>query len=183
MDHRTPCNSFLYCGWYQARSSASTISNERQVGGKESLPVKQVTVCAILVAVAAGVPLKEDEVVPILYHNSNGPEPDGSYSYSFETGNGIRVNEQGEPRKSSQKDSESEYALYVQGSFNYPSPDGTPISLNYVADENGFQPQGEHLPTPPPVPEAILRALDYIAAHPEQDKQRKIPQDESNNVF
>lgn len=36
----TPCNSFLYCGWYQARSPASTISNERQVGGKESLPVK-----------------------------------------------------------------------------------------------------------------------------------------------
>lgn len=120
-----------------------------------------------------GAPVKEDNVVPILYQHSNGPEPDGSYSYNFETGNGIKAFEHGEPKKSVQKDSESEYALYVQGSFNYPSPDGTPISLNYVADENGFQAEGDHLPTPPPIPEAVLRALEYIAAHPNQDKQRK----------
>lgn len=46
----------------------------------------------------------------------------------------------------------------IQGSFSYFSPDGQPISVTYIADENGFQPQGEHLPTPPPVPE-----VSYVA--------------------
>lgn len=45
-----------------------------------------------------------------------------------------------------------------------------------MANEEGFQPQGAHLPTSPPIPEAILRALDWIAAHPPVEEQRgKIP--------
>lgn len=64
-----------------------------------------------------------------------------------------------------------EDANRVQGAFSYPDINGNPISLSYTADENGFHPQGEHLPTAPPVPEAILRALEYIAQHPEEDNQ------------
>ncbi|XP_043488762.1 endocuticle structural glycoprotein SgAbd-4-like [Polistes fuscatus] len=133
----------------------------------------QVTIFAVIVAVAMSVPVQEKEEVPILYQSSNGPEADGSYSFNYETGNGIRVEEKGEPRKSSQNNPENEYTLYVQGSYQYPSSDGSQISLNYVADENGFQPQGEHLPTAPPVPQSILRALDYIATHPQEDNLRK----------
>lgn len=61
----------------------------------------------------------------------------------------------------------------AQGGFQYTSPDGTPISLSYVANENGFQPQGAHLPVPPPIPDAIARALDWIAAHPEPQQPQR----------
>lgn len=55
-------------------------------------------------------------------------------------------------------------ALNVEGSFSYSSPEGDTISLTYIADENGFQPQGDHLPTPPPIPPEIQEALDNLAA-------------------
>lgn len=57
----------------------------------------------------------------------------------------------------------SQEAEVIRGSFSYTSPEGQPISLSYIADENGFQAQGAHLPTPPPIPEAILRSLAYNA--------------------
>lgn len=54
-----------------------------------------------------------------------------------------------------------------QGSYSYTAPDGTPISLTYVANgAGGFQPEGAHLPVAPPIPEAIQRALDWIATQP-----------------
>lgn len=86
--------------------------------------------------------------------------------FSFETGNGIVAQEQGQ-LKNAGSDNEAEE---VQGSVQYTAPDGTPISLNYLANEDGFQPQGDHLPTPPPIPAAIQRALEWIAAHPEPEQ-------------
>lgn len=32
-------------------------------------------------------------------------------------------------------------ALEVQGSNQYTAPDGTPVQITYVANENGYQPQ------------------------------------------
>lgn len=58
-------------------------------------------------------------------------------------------------------------AKSAQGSYSYTSPEGVQIQVNYVADENGYQPDSAALPTPPPVPAAIARALEYIAAHPQ----------------
>lgn len=89
---------------------------------------------------------------------------------SYETANGIVAQEEGYLKNAGNPDAE---AQEVQGSYQYTADDGTPIAVSYIANENGFQPQGEHLPTPPPVPPAIQRALDYIAANPQPEEQQQ----------
>ncbi|CAB3221325.1 unnamed protein product [Arctia plantaginis] len=105
-----------------------------------------------------------NQVIPILRQEQT-INPDGSYQYSYETGNGIAAQEQGYLKNVGPNNEGAEVA---QGSFSYTSPEGIPISVTYVADENGFHPEGAHLPTPPPIPEAILRSLQYIESHPQQ---------------
>lgn len=84
-------------------------------------------------------------------------QEDGIYNYQFETSNGIAQQEQGVG------------GYYASGSSQYYTPEGQLIQLTYTADENGFQPQGEHLPTPHPIPEAIMKSLEYNRNHPEED--------------
>lgn len=52
----------------------------------------------------------------------------------------------------------------VKGSYSYTDPDGNVITVEYTADENGFVPKGDHLPTPPPIPDEILKSLEMNAA-------------------
>ncbi|XP_028157802.1 cuticle protein CP14.6-like [Ostrinia furnacalis] len=90
-----------------------------------------------------------------------GPE---SFQYSYQTSNGIAGQESGALKNVG---SEAE-AISVQGSNQYTAPGGEVISLTYTADENGYQPQGAHLPTPPApeaIPEYIVRSIKYNAEH------------------
>ncbi|KAG7210922.1 hypothetical protein KM043_016299 [Ampulex compressa] len=99
-----------------------------------------------------------------ILRQSQDISPGGSYSYSYDTENGISVSEQGQPKNIGPNQIE-----VVRGQFSYTAPDGTPILVTYTADENGFQAAGAHLPTPPPIPVAIQRALAHNAAHPEEE--------------
>lgn len=83
-------------------------------------------------------------------------EPD-SFQYAYETSNGIAGQQSGQLRQVG-----AEAAVVSQGQFSYTSPEGEKVSLSFVADENGYQPTGSHIPTPPPIPEAIQRSIDYI---------------------
>ncbi|KAJ8954059.1 hypothetical protein NQ318_004364 [Aromia moschata] len=96
----------------------------------------------------------EANQVPILRleNNNNG---DGTYNYAYETGDGISAQEQGDATGDGTK---------TQGGYSYTAPDGQQIHIQYAADENGFQPQGDHLPTPPPIPEEIQRAIEQNLA-------------------
>ncbi|XP_075981150.1 uncharacterized protein LOC142979844 [Anticarsia gemmatalis] len=86
------------------------------------------------------------------YHSEN----DGHhYKYAYETENGIRAEEQGETL---------DKGTSAHGAFSYKGDDGQVYSITYTADENGFRPTGDHLPTPPPVPEEILKSLEQNAA-------------------
>lgn len=81
---------------------------------------------------------------------------DGSYNYEYASSNGLDVSETGVG------------SSYATGSFAYTSPEGQAIQLSYTADENGYQPRGDHLPTSPPIPDYILKGLAYIESHPFQ---------------
>ncbi|XP_072940188.1 uncharacterized protein [Epargyreus clarus] len=87
--------------------------------------------------------------------------PDGSYNYFYETNNGIAAQQQGTPRNFG--GNPPLVPDVAQGSFSWVSPEGKTISVTYVADENGYQPQSDALPVAPEIPAQIARALEYIA--------------------
>nr|XP_027239237.1 endocuticle structural glycoprotein SgAbd-2-like [Penaeus vannamei] len=92
-------------------------------------------------------------------------EDDGRYNFDAETANGIVVSEHGTPGDKG--------AINSAGSFSYTAPDGTDVHLQFVADENGFQPQGAHLPVAPEFPHPIPQfVLDQIAFAAQEDSRR-----------
>ncbi|CAH0727805.1 unnamed protein product, partial [Brenthis ino] len=91
----------------------------------------------------------------------NEINPDGSYNYFYETNNGITAQAQGVPRNFG--GNPPVVPDVAQGSFSWTSPEGETIAITYIADENGYQPLGKAIPQPPPIPDQIARALDYIA--------------------
>ncbi|XP_013113601.1 pupal cuticle protein-like [Stomoxys calcitrans] len=95
----------------------------------------------------------EDDVHADTYKFESNVEYDGTFNYVFETTNGITAEEKSTGPHS------------VKGGFAYYSPEGELITMSYVADENGFHPKSTILPTPPPIPPAILRSLEYIRTH------------------
>ncbi|KAJ8732717.1 hypothetical protein PYW07_015316 [Mythimna separata] len=98
----------------------------------------------------------------------NEVNPDGSYAYYYETDNGIAAQEQGTPRNFG--GNPPVVPSVAQGSFSWISPEGKNVVITYVADENGYQPSGDAIPTAPPVPPQIARALAYIANNPQVKK-------------
>ncbi|KAJ9574175.1 hypothetical protein L9F63_008431 [Diploptera punctata] len=127
---------------------------------------------ASVAVVALGAPPKaynNPNEIPIISLQSE-VNADGSYKYSYETGDGIRAEESGVARAAGPNDEGGEA---VQGQYSYVAPDGSSISLVYTADENGFVPQGSHIPVAPPIPEAIQRSIEYNLAHPEEDQPQK----------
>ncbi|XP_019870501.1 larval cuticle protein LCP-17 [Aethina tumida] len=110
------------------------------------------------VAVASAASVSNDIDAPVLSQVLD-ISPDGTYQHSFETGNGISAQASG-----ALKTPETEA---VQGTFQYTAPDGTPISVSYVADDNGYQPQGAHIPE---IPAYITRALEWQRTHPEKEE-------------
>ena len=123
-----------------------------------------------LTATTFGVsPPRPDNVAIPIISQSSEVSPDGSFVNQYETANGIQYQERGILKNIGQKDE----AAAVQGSASWPAQDGTPIRIDWQADENGAVFQGDHLPTPPPIPILIQRALDWLAKNPSREDERK----------
>lgn len=128
-------------------------------------------VLSALAYTSLGAPQDAVATTPVQIISQNAVvNADGSFNYSFEASNGIKVEESGYLKPAidvraglgEDKNDENGDSQVIQGSFSYTAPDGTPINLKYIADETGFHPEGAHLPTPPPIPGAIQRALNVL---------------------
>jgi hypothetical protein len=96
----------------------------------------------------------QDESSAFTQEQNQVVNPDGSYSYVYRTSNGINAEESGIG------------GVSASGSYDFISSDGVPVQISYVADENGYRPTGDLIPQPPPIPEYIMRALEYIRNNP-----------------
>ncbi|KAH8303992.1 hypothetical protein KR018_000228 [Drosophila ironensis] len=99
-------------------------------------------VCALVfVSSISAAPLDDSQHATILRYENDNIGVDG-YNFGYETSDGVSRQEQAE-LKNAGTDQE---ALSVRGSYSWVAPDGQTYTLHYIADENGFQPQGDHLP-------------------------------------
>nr|CAD7204386.1 unnamed protein product [Timema douglasi] len=64
-------------------------------------------------------------------------------SATFSDQNGTTVSEQGRLTLTNEG---WESVIVKEGSYSYVSPEGIPVSVSYIADENGFRATGSHLP-------------------------------------
>ncbi|EFA04467.1 endocuticle structural glycoprotein SgAbd-8 [Tribolium castaneum] len=147
--------------------------------------IRLLMVCALAAAALADVshilgrrpfaaPVRSVSVQPVvtatnyrpiaIVRQSQDVSPDGSYQYSYQTENGISAEETAQVRAVG-----NDLEKTAQGAFSWTSPEGEQVSVSYIADGNGYQPQGSHLPVAPPIPPAIQRALAWIAAHPQPE--------------
>ncbi|EDW68487.1 larval cuticle protein 65Ag1 [Drosophila virilis] len=68
------------------------------------------------------------------------------FKYALEQTDGSKAEAEGQLKNFDKE----EAAVVVRGSFSYVAPDdGQTYSISYIADENGYQPQGAHLPVAP----------------------------------
>ncbi|CAH1983162.1 unnamed protein product [Acanthoscelides obtectus] len=80
-----------------------------------------------------------------ILHYANDNIGADTYSYAIDQSDGITKNEDGQVVNPG-TDNES---IAVRGQYSYVGPDGVVYTVTYIADENGFQPQGAHIPQAP----------------------------------
>jgi Insect cuticle protein len=105
--------------------------------------MKFIVIFALIAAVAAA-PVDDSANAQILKYENDNIGIDG-YNFAYETSDGVARQESAVVNNLG---SENE-AIAVRGSYSWTAPDGQVYTVTYIADENGFQPQGAHLPVAP----------------------------------
>ncbi|XP_076767069.1 flexible cuticle protein 12-like [Xylocopa sonorina] len=105
--------------------------------------MKLIFAFALVVAAVYAAPQVQREDVVLVKETPSDNIGVGGYNYGYELSNGQAHHESAELVNAG---SENE-ALAVRGSFTWVDPQtNVRYTVNYVADENGFHPQGEHIP-------------------------------------
>ncbi|XP_034106893.1 larval cuticle protein 65Ag1-like [Drosophila albomicans] len=103
--------------------------------------MKFLIVFVALFAVALAAPSGDTQIVRS--ESDVGPE---SFNFALETSDGTKTEAAGQLKQVGE-----EAGISVKGSFSYVDPDGQTHVINYIADENGYQPQGADIPVAPVV--------------------------------
>jgi len=74
----------------------------------------------------------------------------GTYAFQYETSDGTKQDQAGVLKDIQNEGAEPGKGISMTGSYTFVGDDGQTYTVTYIADENGFQPSGAHLPTPPP---------------------------------
>ncbi|XP_043215525.1 uncharacterized protein LOC122378481 [Amphibalanus amphitrite] len=85
------------------------------------------------------VPSTAHQIRSQTYENNNG-----SFSYSYSTGDGTSVGAVGHQRRIGDG-----VGTVMRGHYSYLAPDGRHVNITWVADEGGFRAFGDAVPTPP----------------------------------
>merc|ERR1711964_581840 len=117
------------------------------VNASQLFNMKSMILIAVFLAVAAAAP-QDNRPILIVKQSQNHDTEKQVYSFSYETENGAKPEESG---------------TVSQGSYSFPE-DSQRYTVTWVADENGFQAKGDHLPTPPPLPEHVVKMLNDLRA-------------------
>merc|ERR1719244_1987931 len=117
------------------------------------LAMKIAVILAVVVGCVLGAPDKPSSdsasaptatPVPILMDERDPIDSHGAYGFRFRTGNRISFSESAAPQGALRK-------MVTKGSYSFTHPDGTVHYLTYTADENGYQPESDMIPTPYPL--------------------------------
>lgn len=93
---------------------------------------------AFLIVVVAAAPPRTDDITILSRTFAN----DGNtYNFGFEQSDGQKRDEAGEI-----KIIDKEPGIVMRGSYSFVADDGQTYTVTYIADENGFQPSGAHIP-------------------------------------
>merc|ERR1711970_1648776 len=122
------------------------------------IPISTMKVSAIVAALmalaglAAGAP---QQLVSVTRDDSVAPVG-AVFRTDFALDNGVSVQEEGQPGIEGQANHAGSY------SFTDPAT-GETFTVNFVADERGFQPTGDHLPVAPPLPPHAIAQIEFAA--------------------
>lgn len=96
----------------------------------------------LALAVAACLAAPAEDATVVKFSSDVGVD---NYAFDVETSDGKKHSESGKLENPGAEDE----AIAVTGSFSYVGDDGVTYTVTYVADKNGFQPSGVHLPVAP----------------------------------
>ncbi|XP_068216169.1 cuticle protein AMP2-like [Palaemon carinicauda] len=113
--------------------------------------MKFVIAFTCLVAVAVAAPQSDRDRDATIIGDDRVDNGDGSFSYAFSASNGLEMEVVGAPGSEGQSNMAGYYLL--------PLESGGFARVEFVADEAGFQPQSDILPTPHPLPEHVHELL------------------------
>lgn len=115
-------------------------------------PLHQVVLFALVACVAANTAADDHAEVKEMVSDVRA---DG-FDYALETSNSINEKASGDAEGN------------IHGFYEYVSPEGEHVRVDYVADQYGYHPKGDVLPTPPPIPQGIINGINYIMSKKER---------------